>query len=82
MQAALHITTRVLPGGRIEFTAPELEEGAEIEVFVISAQPSEPATPIRRSALETINSLHGHRRFQTEEEVERYLQEERDSWAR
>jgi hypothetical protein len=82
MQAALHITTRVLPGRRVEFNAPELEEGTNVEVFVVSTQTSETAMQPRRSALEIIESLQGHRLFQTAEEVDRYLQEERDSWDR
>jgi hypothetical protein len=78
-QVALRITTRVQPGHKIEITAPELVEGQAVEVFLVL--PQKPATP-RRSALEIIESLHGHRLFQNTEEVDRYLQEERDSWER
>jgi hypothetical protein len=79
MQAALHIKTKVLPGNKIEVTAPELKEGDAIDVFLVLPEP--PASP-RRSALEIIRSLHGHRLFQSAEEVDRHRQEERDAWDR
>ncbi len=34
MQAALKLKTIVLPGNRVELSAPELPEGAEVEVFI------------------------------------------------
>ena len=50
MQAALRLSTTVLPGHRIEVTAPELPEGACVDLFV--TDPS--IEPFRRypSALE------------------------------
>ena len=77
MQSALHITTKVLPGNKIEINAPELPEGTSVEVFLVVPTPPNPP---RRSALEIIDSLKGHRLFETAEEADRYLQEERDSW--
>jgi len=35
MQSALHITTKVLPGNRIEIQLPSLAEGDEVDVFVV-----------------------------------------------
>ena len=35
MQPALHLTTKVLPGNKIEISAPELLVGNTVEVFVI-----------------------------------------------
>jgi hypothetical protein len=79
-QAALKLTTRVLPGKRIEVTAPELTEGDEVEIFI--ALPASSA-PKRRSVLDIIESLPpGPRQFKTPEEADRYLQEERDAWER
>lgn len=40
MQATLHLKTRVLPGKRIEITAPELQEGESVEVLVMPARDS------------------------------------------
>jgi hypothetical protein len=77
MQSALHITTKVLPGNKIEITALELPEGTSVEVFLILP---EPPNPPLRSVLEIIDSLKGHRLFETAEEADRYLQKERDSW--
>jgi hypothetical protein len=69
--------TTVLPGHRIEIAAPELGEGTQVEVLILTL-PNHP----RRSALEVIKSLHGHRLFQTPEQVQRHLQQERDAWDR
>lgn len=35
MQSALHITTRVLPGNKIEVQLPPGSEGEEVDVFVV-----------------------------------------------
>lgn len=35
MQSALHVTTKILPGHRIEIQSPSLAEGKTVEVFVI-----------------------------------------------
>ncbi len=80
MQAALRLETTVLPGHRLEITAPELPEGARVEVIVVL--PASP--PARRmSMLEFLATLPpGPLLFQTPEEVNRYIQEERDSWER
>ena len=80
MQATLRIQTTVLPGKRIEVTAPELHEGARVEVIVVL-----PEVPAARfgSALEFLESLPpGPRAFKTWELCEQHLREERDSWER
>jgi hypothetical protein len=71
--------TTVLPGHRVEVSAPELPEGTRVEVLIV---PEATPLPIRRSALEIIESLHGHRLFQTPQEAQRHLQEERNAWDR
>lgn len=82
MQAALHITTRVLPDKRIEFHTPELEAGTSVEVFVVFDQLPTIAKQPRLSMREISEALQGHRHFQTAEEVDQYLEEERNSWER
>jgi hypothetical protein len=80
MPPALRLETTILPGHRIEVTAPDLPEGARVEVTVALAQqrPSEFG-----SALEFLESLPaGPRAFPTWEDYERHLQEERNSWER
>ncbi len=39
MEAALHIKTKVLPGKKIEVTAPDLIEGEAVEIFVVFPGP-------------------------------------------
>jgi hypothetical protein len=75
----LRTQTTVLAGHRIEISTPGLPEGTRVEVIVVPA-----ATPMLapRSALEIIESLQGHRLFQTAEEVRRHLEEERNAWDR
>jgi hypothetical protein len=80
MQAALRMEATVLPGHRLEITAPELPEGAKVEVIVVL--PEQPKQSFG-SALEFLESLPpGPRAFPTWEEYERHLQEEKDSWDR
>jgi hypothetical protein len=77
---ALHLTARVQPGNRIEITAPDLEEGQEVDVFLI---PRPPEVPPRRSVPEFLDSLPpGPRSAPTWEEIERRFQEERGAWDR
>ncbi len=78
MQNALHIKTTVLPGRRIEIAAPLLNEGDAIDVFLVL-----PSLSSRGShALEIIRRLRGRRLFETADDVDRYLEEDRDSWDR
>jgi hypothetical protein len=77
MQAALHISTKVLPGNKIEISAPELLVGNTVEVFVILKNTS---SRTRRSAIELLDELPGQRLFKTPEEADQYLHEERSAW--
>jgi hypothetical protein len=82
MNAAYHTTTTVLPGQKIEISTPELREGDDVEVVVIPktvAAATEKAGP---SIFDIIAGLKGHRLFQSPEEVDRHINEERDSWDR
>ena len=80
MQTALRLETTILPGHRLELSAPELPEGFKVEVIVVL-----PATPPprRRSMLEFLATLPpGPLLLKTPEDAKRYIQEERDSWDR
>jgi hypothetical protein len=80
MQPALRLETTVLPGHRLEITAPELPEGVKVEVIVVLPEKPKPQFD---SALEFLKSLPpGPRAFPTWEEYERHLQEEKDAWER
>ncbi len=77
MQPALHLSTKVLPGNKIEISAPELPVGNTVEVFVILKSSS---SRTRRSAIELLDELPGQRLFKTPEEADQYLHEERSAW--
>jgi hypothetical protein len=80
MQTALRIETTVLQGHRLEVTAPELPEGARVEVIVVLPQRSEPQFG---SALEFLESLPpGPHALTTWDDYERQLREKRDLWDR
>jgi hypothetical protein len=80
MQSALRLETTVLPGHRLEISAPELPEGTRVEVIVVL--PEKPESKYA-SALEFLESLPpGPRCFPTWEEYERFLKEEKEAWDR
>ena len=75
MNRTLHIKTTVLPGGRIVVEDPNLSEGDEVHVSV------SPARAIaNRSAMQILAASPGNRSFETVEQVDDYIQKERDSW--
>ena len=76
---ALRVQAKVLPGKRIELTAPELLEGATVEVIVVLPSPVPPVA--REHVIDIVASLPpGPRSAPTWEEVERQFREERDAW--
>src|SRR5437588_11981685 len=79
MQAAYRTQTTILPGHRIEITAPELPEGDTVEVIVVLA-PKPNAKG--QSGLESIESLKGHRLFQTPEHVAKPSEQKGSSCGR
>jgi hypothetical protein len=80
MSVPHHFTAQVLPGGRIEITAPELPEGELVDVVVVSRPRSDSDAP---SLMDFFNSLPpGPRSAPTWEEFERQFQEERNAWER
>lgn len=77
MQKALHIRTTVQPGGKVEFASPELDAGQTVDVVVLHE-----SNVKGRSIMEILNSGPDRRLFQSAEEVEVYLEEEKASWCR
>ncbi|HSH81339.1 MAG TPA: hypothetical protein VLA19_22650 [Herpetosiphonaceae bacterium] len=73
------MTALVQPGGKIEVTDTDLPEGQSVEVIVLLPSPS--AVP-RRSILDVLAEAPGHLVFQTADEVDAFLREERDAWER
>ncbi len=77
MQPALHLTTKVLPGKKIEIEISEGAIGDTVDVFVVlPAKPKEK----KRSVMEMLEEIHAKRPPKSAEEIDRQLREERDSW--
>ncbi len=91
MTEAVRMTTTVLAGGKLELVCPQLEAGQAVEVLISpsSTARSGVSTPdtanipeTRRSAVDILNQAPGHLLFQSAEEVDDYIKEERSSWDR
>lgn len=72
----LQFQTTVLPGHRIEVSAPDLPEGRAATVFVVLGEESGP----KRRLTEVLAGYPGGQLFRTAEEVDAYLRAERDAW--
>ncbi len=77
MQPALHLTTKVLPGNKIEIEIPEGEIGDTVDVFVVL--PKKPKAK-KRSVMKILEEVHAKRPPRSAEDIDRQLREERDSW--
>jgi hypothetical protein len=86
MQTAIKRSATVQSGHRIEITAPELPEGAHVEVVVmLSETPSVTAPTARasRGVADFLSSLLPVPRSAEQcEAIEREFQEERNAWDR
>lgn len=58
MQSALHISTQVLPGKKIEISSPELPVGGDVEVFIIAPKTSICSRLSVFNSLERVRSLN------------------------
>ncbi len=77
MQTALRLTGTVQPGGRVEIISPQLPAGRAVEVIILLPREAEAD---RRSVTDVLAEAPGHLAFQTAEEVDAYIREERDAW--
>jgi hypothetical protein len=77
MQSAIRITTKVLAGNKLEIQVPPGSVGEEVEVFVII--PEKPPGG-RRKVLELLTEIRSRNVSRTVEEIDRELQEQRNSW--
>ena len=80
MSAVIHREAVVGPDGVIEIAAPELQPGQRVSITIEPEQASErqPSSRIR----DILAEAPGHLEFQTAEEVDAYIREERDAWDR
>jgi hypothetical protein len=76
MPLTLQIQTTILPGHRIEIQAPELPEGRSATVLVLV---DENVLPKRRLS-DILADYPGGQLFRSAEEVDTYLQTEREAW--
>lgn len=77
MQSALRITTKVLPGDKVEIQVPSGSEGQEVEVFVVFPPP---ASINRSSFVAFIEQLQNQHPKRSVEEINHDLMMERNSW--
>jgi hypothetical protein len=77
MATEVRVKTIVLPGGRIEITTPELIPGRRATV-VVTIEDNE--TIEQSHVIDILKTLPGHRLYQSAEEVDAYIREERDAW--
>ena len=79
MQSALRMTTRVLPGNRIELTSPDLPEGEAVDVLLLLRSERKD----EGSVTDFLDNLpEGPRRRQLWREIEAEFNAERDAWDR
>lgn len=77
MQSVIHLTTKVLDGHRIEVSDPNLKEGESVEVVLYPCVSDQTNSS---SVLSIVESLKGRRIFSSPQEVEQYINQEREAW--
>ena len=77
MATEVRVKTVVLPGGKIEISTRQLIPGQRATV-VVTVEDRESAG--RGHVIDILRGLHGHRLFQSAEEVDAYMQKEHDAW--
>jgi len=80
MTIEIAIKTIVLPGGKIEISAPQLVAGQQATV-IVKVEDEQPEKLTIDEHLARAN-YHGGALFKTAEEVDAYIRAERDSWER
>lgn len=80
MSSTVHHRLTVLPGGKIELTDPQLPPGQAVDVFVVVSDVA--VVSERPSAIDILAQAPGHRLFQTPDEVDAYVEDERQAWDR
>jgi hypothetical protein len=76
ISTAIQFHTTVLPGHRIELSAPQLPEGCSATVFVVLDETPGP----KRRLNDILEGYPGGELFRSAEEVDVYLRAERDAW--
>ncbi len=79
MAASIQIEATVSEDGTLEIRAPELTPGQRVRVTI---EPQGVGDEPKLHAADILETMSGHRIFKTAEEVDAYINEERDSWDR
>jgi hypothetical protein len=77
MSTEVRVKTVILPGGKIEISTPELIPGRRATVVVTIEDNEAVEQP---HVIDILKTLAGHRLYQSVEEVDAYIREERDAW--
>ena len=77
MQAAFKVTTKVLPGNKIEIQLPSGSEGDEVDVFVVLPQK---ASVSQNNVLDMIEQARKRYAFRTAEDIDQQIRSEREAW--
>ncbi len=77
MSTEVRVKTVILPGGKIEISTPELIPGRRATVVVTIEDNEVVEQP---HVIDILKTLDGHRLYQSAEEVDTYIREERDAW--
>ena len=77
MSAEISVRTVVLSGGKIEISTPELIPGRRATV-VVTIEDNE--TIEQTHVIDILKTLPGHRLYQSAEEVDANIREERNAW--
>ena len=81
MQAALRMTTTVHADGKVEFIVPQAAQEETLEIIVLFPEHRLAAARPKRSAMDILNDAPGNRLFRTADDVDAYLEEERNAWG-
>ena len=79
MATPIQIEATVTPDGKIEIAVPGLAPGQRVRV---SIEPTQTRAEPKRHAADILAEMPGHRMFNTADEVDAYINEERESWDR
>lgn len=79
MAASIQIEATVSDDGTLEIRAPELTPGQRVRITI---EPQGSGEEPKLHAADILATMSGHHNFKTAEEVDAYLNEERDSWER
>lgn len=81
MQTALRMTTTVHADGKVEFIVPQAAQEETLEIIVLFPEHRLAAARPKRSAMDILNDAPGNRLFRTADDVDVYLEEERNAWG-